>query len=432
MSPLPIALALVVAALPFQQASLPQVALPDTPADCIKTIRDFVITRQQQLRPPTGMTADIVRQVDKERIALAQECAAKFDAKTIALGNLPALADLYTEAGQPDLAKLALERALAAPNQPPGDRAIVLAQAVRSGLREPKSDQRNARLEAYVDELDRLPDEVFEQKFAAHNALNNYYRGDDIDAGIIKHSLWIIGAAKTFTPDVRQKLGMNVGSAYANLAEAWAGQGAHDKALELLRTAQTEWTDVPRISNGYFSPLIDRLMLVGTVGKPISASRWLNMPEGTSSIAMPGPVTLLEFTAHWCGPCKESYPGLKRLLAKYGPQGFRVVFATELYGYFEAERNLSPESEFEKDRQYFTQKEGFSVPIAVSSRPEPEVVNGRPVYTPDKNLAAYKVGGIPQIQLIDRQGRIRLIMVGYDDANEPRLAKMIEDLLNEK
>ena len=45
---------------------------------------------------------------------------------------------------------------------------------------------------------------------------------------------------------------------------------------------------------------------------------------------MTGAVTLLEFTAHWCGPCKESYPGVKRLLAKYGPQGFRVVLATEL------------------------------------------------------------------------------------------------------
>jgi thiol-disulfide isomerase/thioredoxin len=143
-------------------------------------------------------------------------------------------------------------------------------------------------------------------------------------------------------------------------------------------------------------------------------------------------VTLLEFTAHWCGPCKESYPGLKRLLAKYGSQGFRVVFATELYGYFGTERNLEPDVEFEKDREYFTKSEGFTVPIAVSARPIPEMVNGRPRYAPDKNLAAYKVGGIPQIQLLDRRGRIRLIMVGYDEANEPKLAKIIEDLLRER
>jgi len=37
-----------------------------------------------------------------------------------------------------------------------------------------------------------------------------------------------------------------------------------------------------------------------------------------TTIPMTGAVTLLEFTAHWCGPCKESYPGINRLLEKYG------------------------------------------------------------------------------------------------------------------
>jgi thiol-disulfide isomerase/thioredoxin len=427
------ALALSLVLLPPQvQQPSPAVQLPDTPAECVKAVRDFVVKRQQQLRPPTGMTSEILRQVDKERIALAKDCAAKFDAATVAPANLPSLADLYSEAGQPDLAKLALDRALAATDMPASDRAVVLAQAVRSGLREPKSAQRNAKLEAYVDELDRLPESVFEQKFSAHNALNNYYRADDVDEGIVKHSTWIIDASKTFTPDQRSRLSMHVANAYANMAEAWAGQGMTGKALELLRRGQEEWKGIPRVNEGYFLPVIERLNLVGTVGTPITAPHWFNMPAGQTSLEMPGAVTLLEFTAHWCGPCKESYPGIKRLLARYGPQGFRVVFATELYGYFGAEQKLPPEVEIERDRDYFVKTEGFDVPIAISARQTPEIVNGRPVYAPDKNLAAYKVGGIPQIHLLDRQGRIRLIMVGYDEANEPRLATMIEELLREK
>jgi thiol-disulfide isomerase/thioredoxin len=145
---------------------------------------------------------------------------------------------------------------------------------------------------------------------------------------------------------------------------------------------------------------------------------------------MPGHVTLLEFTAHWCGPCKESYPGVKRLLAKYSPRGFRVILATELYGYFGTERNLTPDQEYERDREYF-HKEGMDVPVAVGER-SVEILAGRSVYKPNANDEAYKVGGIPQIQLIDKQGRIRLIMVGYDDANEAKLAKIIEGLLAEK
>lgn len=422
-------LALAVVVVLAQQTAPAPGGASSTPADCVRATRDFSIKRQQQLRPPTGMTAEIVRQVEQEKTAMAKECAARFDLATVAASDLPVLADLYTEAGQPELAKRALDRGLSLTNATPADRAAILAQAVRTGLREPKSAERNARLEAFVAELDRLPDSVFDQKFAAHNSLNNYYRGDDIDDGIIRHSTWIIDAAKSFTPEQRQRLGMNVGSAYANLAEAWAGQGMNDKALELLYRGQAEWKDVSRVNEGYLSGLIDRLKLVGTSATPITAPRWLNMPEGKTTIEMIGAVTLLEFTAHWCGPCKESYPGLKRLLAKYGPHGFRIVFATELYGYFGTERNLAADVEFEKDREYFTKKEGFDVPIAVGDRERPEMVNGRIIYTPNSNLAAYKVGGIPQIHLIDKQGKIRLIMTGYDEANESKLAEMIEALL---
>jgi hypothetical protein len=60
------------------------------------------------------------------------------------------------------------------------------------------------------------------------------------------------------------------------------------------------------------------------------------------------------------------------------------------------------------------------------------MVDGKPVYQRDPNDDHYRVGGIPQIQLIDKHGTIRLMMVGYDDANEEKLAKLIEGLLKEK
>jgi hypothetical protein len=61
-------------------------------------------------------------------------------------------------------------------------------------------------------------------------------------------------------------------------------------------------------------------------------------------------------------------------------------------------------------------------------------VDGKVTYVPgpDPNDTSYKVGGIPQLHLIDKQGRIRLIMIGYDDANEPKLADVIRKLLAEK
>jgi thiol-disulfide isomerase/thioredoxin len=216
------------------------------------------------------------------------------------------------------------------------------------------------------------------------------------------------------------------------MAEAYAGQARNDEAIALLKRAPVEWADFPDVASRV-TPTLERYQLVGTAGAAITAPRWLNMPAGTTSLDMKGQVTLLEFSAHWCGPCKESYPGINRLRDKYGARGFRVVLATQLYGYFSAERNLSPEAEVDRDRDYFAEH-GLNVPIAVGDRVMASVKDGKVVYTPgpNPNDEAYKVGGIPQIQVIDKQGRIRLIMVGYDDANESALAKFIEKLLAEK
>src|SRR5262249_15998482 len=153
-------------------------------------------------------------------------------------------------------------------------------------------------------------------------------------------------------------------------------------------------------------------------------------PAGTTSIDLKGKVTLLEFSAHWCVPCRESYPGVNRLRATYGPKGFQVIIATELYGYFAQERPLVADAEYARDKDYFAEH-GLAVRIAVGDQVTVKGVDGKVQYLPaqNPNEVAYRVGGIPQIHLIDKQGRIRLVMVGYDDANEPKLSKMIEDLL---
>ena len=311
----------------------------------------------------------------------------------------------------------------------------MLAQAVTTGLRDTKSAERNARLERFVDELDRLVgadgDDLLDLKVTTHNRMNGYYRGDDIDDGIIKHSTWLIERARTFSQAQRTQFGISVVGAHINMAEALAGRGHTERARALLASARKDWGSLPN-ADRMLDSAIARYALIGTVGAPIVAPRWLNAPANTT-MPMTDAVTLLEFTAHWCVPCKESYPGLKRLLAKYESQGFRVVMATELYGYFGTERPLTAEVEFERDREYW-EHEGLRVPIAVADQRSLPVrqADGSYVAVENPNDAAYRVGGIPQIHLIDRHGKIRLIMVGYDDTNEPFLADLIEKLLKER
>jgi thiol-disulfide isomerase/thioredoxin len=423
-----------------------------TPAACRKEVADYVAKKRAELPAlPTASagtaTGDLavavqavnaqrtpmLRQIEADRLGMSKACAAKFDVQTVSANDLADLSQLYFEAGQRDLSKTTIDRALTMKTMTPAARASTLSVGITTILREEtKSPERNARLEKMIDELDKLPDTFIDQKISSHFALQGYYRYDDIDAGIIKHATWLINTIKTCEPAARKTLAPRVVSAYINMAEALAGQGENDKALELLRRAPQELSDVPTAARSV-QPEIERLELVGTEGAPITSPRWLNMPPGKTDLDLKGKVTLLEFSAHWCVPCKESYPGVNRLREKYGRNGFQVVIATQMYGYFQTERPLTPEVEFERDRTYFAEHQ-LNVPIAVNDAPAPSTRNADGSYTYHRNPNEdhYKVGGIPQIHLIDKQGRIRLVMVGYDDANESKLAKMIEAMLKEK
>jgi hypothetical protein len=445
------------------QITAPQ---PTTPAGCVTAAQEFRIGRPRELSAvhrqelaATGARetpqqsrrwAELMRStVELERQAMLKACAAQFDPARVAVTDLADLAALFSEIKQPDQERAAIGRALAASGLPANDRAKILLQAISTGLRETKGDARNARLETYVDELDLLPTSVFDQQFSAHTRMNGYYRADDIDAGMIKHSTWIIDKAAAFDAAKRIKYESFVISAFVNLAQVRAGQGQNDEAVTLLRRALKEWGDQPRRAQ-WVQLELDRYLLVGTAAAPIVAPRWLNAPAGTTSLDLKGKVTLLGFSAHWCDSCRESYPGINRLRAQFASKGLQVVLVTRLYGDFRSERSLAAEAEVERDRAYFAEHH-LDVPIAVGNRVDIKVENGSTIYVPapDPNDTAYRVAtaqqirppsdaanppayqvfGIPQIHLIDRQGRIRLIMIGYDDANEGKLAKMIETLL---
>jgi thiol-disulfide isomerase/thioredoxin len=299
-----------------------------------------------------------------------------------------------------------------------------LLQEIKTGLAEPKSDERNARLEQLVGRLDALPDAAaFDQKFAAHQRMGAFYRGDDNNAGLLRHAGWIIDAAKTCTPDQRKQYASSIVNAYLDVAQAWAGQALPDRALALLRRAPADLPDIPTVARSVKADL-DRLELVGTAAAPITAPRWLNVPAGTTTLdlAHDGQVTLLEFSAHWCVPCKKSYPTANRLRERFGSRGFRVVLATQLYGFFERETSVTPAAEIEHDRAYFASHQ-LDVPIAIAAQGSND---------DDPNMQHYRVEGIPQIQIIDRHGVIRLVMVGFDEQNEGPLTKLVEALLDEK
>lgn len=287
-------------------------------------------------------------------------------------------------------------------NASPSQLASLVAQYAKSNQRE--------LLQKSLARLDALGDTAIDQQFDARRALQRQYRGRDQVAFIAQVS-WLVEASARLPSQLRSKHGRAVVQAHMDLAEATAGGGHYDEAVGLLKKVQSEWPDVAAPAQ----ELLTRFLMIGIDAPPITAQKWVK-ETGTSPLNLTGKVTMVQFTAHWCGPCKLSYPAMRRLSERYAKDGLQTVFFTQLYGYFGTLRNLTPDEELERSRKYYGDL-GITFPIAIG--------------TVDVETA-YKVGGIPQINLIDRNGKIRAVMVGYSAETEKRLAAQIEALLAER
>jgi peroxiredoxin len=112
-----------------------------------------------------------------------------------------------------------------------------------------------------------------------------------------------------------------------------------------------------------------------------------------------GQVILLNFWATWCGPCREEMPHLNRLYEKYRASGFLLLDD-------DAGHAASASS-----------KLGLQFPILLDT---------------DKKVSKlYQLGTMPSTVLIDRDGKVRYIHLGYKGGYEETYDKQIRELLRE-
>jgi len=168
----------------------------------------------------------------------------------------------------------------------------------------------------------------------------------------------------------------------------------------------------------------DHAGLVGKPAPPFQASAWVN-GEPTSLEQLKGKVVLLDFWAVWCGPCISTFPHLRELHEKYGSQGLAIVGLTDYSGYgfntetgtIEQKPDLSQADEQTAVAQ-FAQHHQLPHPLGILAA--------------DSSVnQEYGVTGIPQMVLIDRQGKIRLVLVGAGEETANALDTAIQKLLAE-
>ncbi len=116
-----------------------------------------------------------------------------------------------------------------------------------------------------------------------------------------------------------------------------------------------------------------------------------------------GEVTLLNFWATWCPPCRKEMPSMVELHNKLGSRGLKIVAVS-------VDRKRSDLSAFVRE---------FQIPFQV-------------LHDIDSTVSRrYGVFRYPETFLIDRQGRIRHHLVGGIDWMSQPLLDTLEGMLNE-
>ncbi len=119
-------------------------------------------------------------------------------------------------------------------------------------------------------------------------------------------------------------------------------------------------------------------------------------------------VTVLNFWATWCSPCRKEMPMLETFARNHDASAVRIVGFTRFY---DAKNEAERPAELERIEQAL-RRLGVSYPTLVG-------VDGR-------THAAYRVHALPTTVLIGADGRIAAYEVGIDGTK--RLLKMADDL----
>ena len=116
-----------------------------------------------------------------------------------------------------------------------------------------------------------------------------------------------------------------------------------------------------------------------------------------------GRVVMVNFWATWCGPCRQEMPHLNRLHAKYRDAGFMMLGV-----------NIDEDA---AKAIGLSKRLGLDFPILLDT---------------DKKVSQlYNLTTMPSTLLIDRDGRVRHVHLGYKDGYEVTYEKQIRELLKE-
>lgn len=275
------------------------------------------------------------------------------------------------------------------------------------------------------------PQQIVERIRVEMELATAYHRENKLEQSLA-HSSEAFKVVKLFEPktEVEQK--------QKRLALGVIPQLVSQTYLELERTdeAVAVLNDARRLALAIPSASLYRKALVGLLdmGRPFESIKAIDRAEAPTTTApelvvkewmdrspiklsdLRGNVVLLDFWAHWCGPCIASFPRLSKWHEKYKDRGLVILGVTKYFGEGGG-RSLKPEEELTYLRQ-FKKRHRLLYGFAISDT--------------EDNDFSYGVSSFPSAFLLDRKGIVRFITIGGSAIEGKVMEEMIQKLLDEK
>ncbi len=124
--------------------------------------------------------------------------------------------------------------------------------------------------------------------------------------------------------------------------------------------------------------------------------------DGAVQLAkLTGKVVYVDFWASWCGPCRQSFPWMNEMQAKYGPRGLQIV-------------GINVDAKSEDAKTFLT-----TTPAKFTIAFDPKGATPR----------QYGIKGMPSSVLIGPDGKVLLEHSGFRDADRAELEAKIQSAL---
>jgi thiol-disulfide isomerase/thioredoxin len=303
-------------------------------------------------------------------------------------------------------------------------RNVVVLYAVKKNL----ISEAQAAVATYTRHKPQSPEDLYKMEFLIADALLRAKHYEPL----VTHAERMLAAAKAFAierkTEVFKRDDMLMKSGFL-LSDAYARMNQNEAAINQLEELRRLSIAVPSghlykqatIRLARLFPETDMNKVFNEIGSrhavvppEIKATEWIEQ-EPVKLSDLRGQVVLLDFWAHWCGPCRYTFPKLVKWHETYKAKGLVILGLTKYYGSAEG-RKITPAEELVYLRDF---KKRNRLPY------------GFVVADSHVNDFSYGVYSIPMSFLIDRKGVVRFIASSAAEVEITQLGHMIKKLIDE-